>query len=60
MRSYIFTQKEKRMLEAYLTKSDENNVGLSNILNQIKKHKRLFEDVYLYLQVRKVLPVESP
>jgi hypothetical protein len=55
MRSYIFTDRERSTLENYLLKADVDKVALSKILDQIKKDKLLFEDVFLYLQVRKTL-----
>ena len=55
MRNYIFTDRERRMLEAYLTKADVDKIALSKLLNRIKKGKILFEDIFLYLQVRKTV-----
>ena len=55
MRSHIFTDEERRILEAYLTKADVDKTTLSKLLNRIKKEKILFEDVFLYLQVRKTV-----
>jgi hypothetical protein len=51
----IFTNEERRILEAYLTNTEVNKANLSNLFNLIKKRKRLFEDVYLYLQIRKTI-----
>jgi len=60
MRTYIFTDRERRILEAYLTWAKINRSELSKILTQIHKKEMLFEDVYLYLQVRsKIAPVEG-
>jgi hypothetical protein len=53
MRTYIFTNRERKVLEAYLTKSKGNGKELANILQKIKKSNTLFDDVYLYLQVKK-------
>ena len=55
MRRYIFNDRERRILEAYLTKTDVDKTALSSLLNMIKKEKILFEDVFLYLQVRKTI-----
>jgi hypothetical protein len=55
MRTYIFTDSERRILETYLLKAAVNRAVLSKILNRIKKEKLLFEDVFLYLQVRKTV-----
>ena len=53
MRNYIFTDYERRVLEAYLTKTDFDKTALSKLLGRIKIEKTLFEDIFLYLQVRK-------
>ncbi len=55
MRTYIFTDRERRILEAYLTNADFDKIGISRIKNKIRKNRALFEDVYLYLQVRKAI-----
>jgi hypothetical protein len=55
MRNYIFTDRERHILEAYLIKNDVDKVALSKVLNRIKEGKLLFEDVFLYLQVRKTI-----
>ncbi|UCC57893.1 MAG: hypothetical protein JSW14_05895 [Candidatus Bathyarchaeum sp.] len=55
MNSHIFTDEERRILEAYLTKADVDKISLSKLLNRIKTKKILFEDVFLYLQVRKTI-----
>jgi hypothetical protein len=55
MRTYIFTDRERRILEAYLTNADIDKNDVSKILHQIKKYETLFEDVYLYLRVRKTM-----
>jgi hypothetical protein len=53
MRTYIFTERERGILEAYLTCAEINKIEVSKILRQVGRHKTLFEDVYLYLQIRK-------
>jgi hypothetical protein len=55
MRKYIFNEDERRILEAYLTKTDVDKTALSKLLHRIKEEKILFEDVFLYLQVRKTI-----
>jgi len=55
MISKIFTDEERRILEAYLTNAEVDKVALSNLFDQIKKRKSLFDDIFLYLQVRKTL-----
>jgi len=55
MISKIFTDEERRILEAYLTNAEVDKAALSNLFDLIKKRKSLFEDVFLYLQVRKTI-----
>jgi hypothetical protein len=56
MRSYIFTNTERRLLEDYLANVDVNKVEVSKIVDRIRKHTLLFEDIYLYLRIRKTMP----
>lgn len=56
MRSHIFTNNERRILEDYLANAEVNKVEVSKILDRIRKHSILFEDIYLYLRVRKTIP----
>ncbi len=55
MRNHIFTDEERRILEAYLINTNVDKTALSKLLNRIKSKKALFEDVFLYLQVRKTI-----
>jgi hypothetical protein len=55
MRNYIFTDRERRILEAYLIKADVDKTALSKLRHRIKTENVLFEDVFLYLQVRKTI-----
>ena len=55
MISKIFTDEERQILEAYLTKAEVDKTVISNLFDQIKKRKSLFEDIFLYLQVKKTL-----
>jgi hypothetical protein len=55
MISRIFTDEERRILEAYLTNAEVDKAALSNLFDLIKKRESLFEDVFLYLQVRKTV-----
>jgi hypothetical protein len=55
MISRIFTDEERRILEAYLTSAEVDKAALANLFDLIKKRKSLFEDVFLYLQVRKTI-----
>lgn len=55
MRMQIFTNDERKILEELLTNPKGNQAGASKILQKIKESKTLFEDIYLYLQIRKSL-----
>ena len=55
MRTYIFTKRERRILEAYLTDAKVDKIEVSKIMHRLRKYKTLFEDVYLYLRVRKTM-----
>lgn len=52
----IFTDEERQILESHLIGTKVDQKELEKILNQIKVHKSLFDDVFLYLQVKKTLP----
>ena len=51
----IFTDEERRLLEAYLTKAKVDEKALEKLVDLIKNQKSLFEDIFLYLQVRKTI-----
>ena len=51
----IFTDEERQFLEAHLINAKVDKDALAKIINQIKTQKRLFDDVFLYLQVKKTL-----
>ena len=51
----IFTAEERRILEAHLTNAEVDKATLANLFDQIKKRKSLFDDIFLYLQVRKTI-----
>lgn len=55
MRTYIFTDRERQILEAHLTEANVDKDATSKIVRQIRENKTLFEDVYLYLRVRKTI-----
>ena len=59
MRTYIFTERERRILEAHLAGGEVDSIEVSKIMHRIRKFKTLFEDVYLYLRVRKTMPTTS-
>jgi hypothetical protein len=51
----IFTDEERKILEAYLTNAEVDEAVISELCNSIKEQKSLFEDVFLYLQIRKTI-----
>jgi hypothetical protein len=51
----IFTDKERQLLEAHLLSAKVDKAALTKIIEQIKADKSLFDDVFLYLQVKKTL-----
>ena len=55
MKLYIFTKNERRILEDYLTNAEVKKVEASKILDRIRKRSILFEDIFLYLRVRKTM-----
>lgn len=57
MRRYIFTELERKFLEAYLTGSISDETEISKIKNGIQKNTALLEDVYLYLRIRKTMTI---
>jgi hypothetical protein len=55
MRTYVFTDQERRVLESHVAGGKVDKRELSKIMNKIRKHTILFEDIYLYLSVRKTM-----
>ena len=51
----IFTDEERQLLEEHLINTKVESNKTSKLLDQIKKQKSLFDDVFLYLQVKKTL-----
>ena len=51
----IFTDEERQFLEEHLINAKVDKDALAKIINRIKTQKRLFDDVFLYLQVKKTL-----
>ena len=49
----IFTDEERQLLEAHLLNTKVDKIALAQIINQIKTQKSLFDDIFLYLQVKK-------
>jgi len=54
MVSRIFTDEERQLLEAHLINSKVDKEKLDSVLEQVK-NQGLFDDVFLYLQVKKTL-----
>lgn len=55
MKNKIFSDQERKILEEHLINPKIDNKEIEKILNQIKTKKTLFDDVFLYLQVKKTL-----
>ena len=55
MKNKIFSDHERKILEEHLINPKIDNKEIEKILNQIKTKKTLFDDVFLYLQVKKTL-----
>lgn len=55
MRTYIFNDSERKLLESLLISTKADNAAAHRILRKIKENKVLFDDIYLYLRVRKTL-----
>jgi hypothetical protein len=53
MRTFIFSNLEREILEKYLTGRQVDSSEVAKIMRRLEQHSRLFEDVYLYLQIRK-------
>lgn len=51
----IFTDEERQLLEANLINAKVDKDALAKILDQLNVQKSLFDDVFLYLQVKKTL-----
>jgi len=54
MRSYIFTERERRILQAFVDGRDVDMIDVSKILYRFREYKRLPLDIDLYLRVRSV------
>ena len=55
MNSRIFTDDERQILEAHLISAKVDKNVLAKLINEIQTEKSLFNDVFLYLQVKKTL-----
>ena len=52
MRTYIFTEKEREILETYLKEGKKLN-GFSVLQHRLKKAKKLFKDIEIALKLKK-------
>ena len=55
MKNRFFTDDERQILESHLINAKVDKAALDKILNAIKTEKGLFDDIFLYLQVKKTL-----
>ena len=53
MRTFIFTNPERGVLEKYLTGQPVDIKEVTKVMRRLEQHTQLFEDVYLYLRIRK-------
>ena len=51
----IFTDEERQILEAHLISSKVDKAAAAKLIEQIKNEKSLFDDIFLYLQVKKTI-----
>lgn len=51
----IFTDQERQLLESHLINANVDKLALDKILEKLRTEKKLFDDVFLYLQVKKTL-----
>jgi hypothetical protein len=59
MRKYIFTERERRIIEAYLSGATTKGVDIARLRYNLKVFKRLGEDVELYLRFREAVSAKS-
>jgi hypothetical protein len=53
MRTFIFSNPERIVLEKYLTGQPVDIKEVTKVMRCLEQHTQLLEDVYLYLQIRK-------
>ncbi len=56
MRTHIFTEREREVLETFLVGASFDKDELDRILRRIREFELLFQDIYLYLRIRKEMP----
>lgn len=55
MKTKIFSDEERKILELYLINAKVDINKIEKLLDEIKTQKILFDDVFLYLQVKKTM-----
>ncbi len=55
MKNRIFTDDERQILESNLINAKVDKAALDKLLKTIMTDKGLFDDIFLYLQVKKSL-----
>ncbi len=60
MRTFIFSNSERAILEKYLTGRQVDSSDVAKIMQCLEQHTQLLEDVYLYLQIRKTWSSSQP
>lgn len=55
MRSYIFTEYERKLLREWLSEKAEKSIALRKVLSRIRLAERLKQDIQLFLEAQKRL-----
>ena len=50
-----FTEQARQLLESHLINAKVDKLALDKILEKLRTEKKLFDDVFIYLQVKKTL-----
>jgi hypothetical protein len=58
MRSYIFTERERRIIREFLT-SGKKDPGIMVIITRVRKFANLAKDVELYIRLREAISATS-
>jgi len=59
MRSYIFTERERSILQAFASGSNVDMTEVSKILYRFKMYKQLPIDIDLFLRIRSIAKPET-
>ena len=54
MRSYIFTDRERRIVEGLLRNEKVSRIDVAKIMFRLRRFTRLAEDVELYMTLRRI------